>query len=112
MSEYLEASIVIPPHKGGFSLTHNEHLNSYETVAAAIELAPDYFRENAFVSAEDRQRCIDTNEMWVAHWYPATPVAFCYLCASSLEFLNMVLRVRLSAPRQTPGRLDNPPKPA
>jgi hypothetical protein len=84
-------SVFIPPHKASMTITHNEHLDVYETVAQRIEGA-DYFGDEDFVSPEDRQRCIDTNELWTCHWYPETPVGFHKLHASSLAALSAAMQ--------------------
>lgn len=70
-----------PPHKAGLSLEHNEHLNYYETPEQHIancELAED------FESPAEMQKAIDTNSIWVLHWYPETPVGFYRVAAPTL----------------------------
>lgn len=85
------AEVYIPAHKVTFHLTHNQHLSYYETVEQMIASGHPAIDDHYFVSPEDRQRCIDTNEMWEAQWYPETPVGFHKICASSLEVLNTAL---------------------
>jgi hypothetical protein len=75
--------IYLPPHNISLSLSHNEHKCYYET-------AEDYIGRDDrldFRSAEERQACIDTNEVWELQWYPDTPVGFCAIAAPTLEAL-------------------------
>ncbi len=83
--------LYIPRHKVSFHLTHNQHLGYYETVEQTLSDDGGYYDARSFVSPGDRQRCIDTNELWTAQWYPETPVGFNVLHASSLEVLNAAL---------------------
>lgn len=74
----------LPSHKAGLYLTHNQHKDYYETVELHLEEYPG-FDDNNFVSKEDRQKCIDTGELWELQWYPETPVGFYKVCGSTLE---------------------------
>lgn len=76
-----------PSHEAGLYLTHNEHKDCYNTVSDFINDAHPSYDEDDFVSPEDMQKCIDTNECWVLHWYPVTPVGFHRVCGSSLEIV-------------------------
>jgi hypothetical protein len=79
MNDQTNGSAVLsfPRHKAGLSLQHNDHLNVYETARQWIEdfedLHPGMLE---WSSADARQRCIDTNEIWHLHWYPSSPVGF------------------------------------
>lgn len=46
-----------------------------------------WFGAEDFTSPEARQKCIDTNSIWTAQWYPQTPVGFCTLHAPTFEEL-------------------------
>lgn len=76
---------LLPAHKAGLILSHNDHLTLYETVSEWIgqmgENGPDW------VSDEEKARGKETNEMWELHWYPNTPVGFNHVAASSLVAL-------------------------
>ena len=78
--------IVFPRHKASLHLTHNDHLSVYETAKDWIE---ERERSGAvdFVAEGERQRCIDTNEVWHLQWYPNTPVGFCDVAAATLGAL-------------------------
>lgn len=79
-----------PKHKCELSLTHNQPRSNYQTVAEAVaddERQSEESRYYNWVSAEQRQKSIDTNEIWVLHWYPETPVGFYVLCAADLDEL-------------------------
>jgi|ERR1700722_3031451 len=78
---------VFPAHQCGLSLEHNENRNYYETVsvwAAGLEKCKSGLK---WISPEQRQKAEQTNEVWVMHWYPDTPVGFYCLAACDLEEL-------------------------
>lgn len=74
----------LPNHKCGLYLTHNEHRDYYES--AEVYLDNNITRID-FESPEHRQRCIDTDNIWVLQWYPNTPVGFNCVGAPTLEEL-------------------------
>ncbi len=74
-----------------FSISWNEENSiNYQNVAQMLEDDDGYY-EQSFVSEEERQKCIDTNSIWTAHWYPETPIGFCKLHASTFEALKKAL---------------------
>jgi len=75
-----------PSHKAGMYLTHNQHKDYYETVAQHIEEYVN-IEKHDFVSEEDYQKCIDTNELWELQWYPETPIGFHKVNGSTLEIV-------------------------
>jgi len=84
----------LPVHAAGLYLTHNQHKDVYETVKSWVEDAHPAYASNSFVSAEDMQKCIDTDECWELQWYPHTPVGFYKVCGSTLELvLNKALEI-------------------
>lgn len=74
--------MIFPPHACGLYLTHNEHRTYYESVAEWIS-----YRDLDFVSDEQRAKAIATDELWVLHWYPRTPVCFVQIAAADLDVL-------------------------
>lgn len=76
-----------PEHKAELSLTHNEHKSVYMTVAQAIANDDHGYTDECWVSPEQRQKAIDTNDCWVLHWYPNSPVGFYILSAADLDVL-------------------------
>lgn len=74
----------LPSHKAGLYLTHNQHKDYYEKIEDHLQEYPGFDDDN-FVSAEDRQKCIDTDELWELQWYPETPVGFHKVCGSTLD---------------------------
>lgn len=74
-----------PPHKGSLHLAHNEPKSNYETVAQAIERGG--YWSDGWISEEQKQKAIDTNECWSLQWYPDTPVGFHLLHAADLDAL-------------------------
>lgn len=70
-----------PAHKASLHVVHNQHLAYYQTAADYIEDLPrDLFPDEA-----ERQRAIETGEIWVIQWYPDTPVGFCRVAAATFE---------------------------
>lgn len=69
-----------PPHQAEFSLTHNEHKNSYCSIKEAGLDESEYW-----VSEEERQKALATDSVWVIQWYPHTPVGFYRFQASTFE---------------------------
>lgn len=74
-----------PKHEASLHLMHNDHKSYYHTVAQAIE--SDDFGMDEWVSEEQKQKAIATNDCWILQWYPATPVGFCVLAAADLDVL-------------------------
>jgi hypothetical protein len=83
--------IEFPEHKASLYLSHNEHLGNYDTVKEQI-WDEDYYADDDWVTPEEKQKAIDTNELWTLHWYPDTPVGFCLYHASTLEALMSVFK--------------------
>lgn len=75
-----------PKHEASLHLTHNQHKAYYRTVAEAIDDG-DHGYVDDWVSEEQKQKAIETNECWTLQWYPATPVGFCMLAAADLDVL-------------------------
>lgn len=66
---------------------------NYQSVKDHIE-GLDYYDERDFVSPGEKQKCMETNSIWTAHWYPNTPVGFNSCHASTFEALyNHLLKV-------------------
>jgi hypothetical protein len=76
-----------PEHKASMHLMHNDHLANYSTVKQAIENEDHCYREECWISEEEKQKAIETNECWSLQWYPDTPVGFYIQSASNLEVL-------------------------
>jgi hypothetical protein len=74
-----------PDHKAALHLTHNDHLSYYQTVAQSIETGDHGYCD--WVSEEQKQKAIDTNDCWFIQWYPETPIGFCLLAAADLDVL-------------------------
>lgn len=75
--------IVWPKHACELSLTHNRNRSYYQTVEEMVR--DDNLGD--WVSDEQRQKAIDTNEIWELQWYPDTPIGFCCLWAADLDVL-------------------------
>lgn len=76
----------LPAHKVSLTLAHNEHRSLYQTVAEYTEDCRD-----AFVSDDEYEAAISSDELWELHWYPDTPVGFHRSMASSLTALMEAL---------------------
>lgn len=75
----------LPPHKAGLHLAHNNHLANGSTVAR--DVSEGFIRDADWVSPEEKQKAIDSNETWSIFWYPESPDVFRSLYASTLEAL-------------------------
>lgn len=71
-----------PEHKGGLSLTHNDHKNGYQTVSECIK---DYDLFDDFKDKESMERAIKEDSLWILQWYPETPIGFHRVAAPTLE---------------------------
>lgn len=76
-----------PSHEASLHLTHNEHKANYGTVEQAIRDEYHGYDDDCWVSPEQKQKAIDTNDCWTLQWYPHTPVGFCILSAADLDVL-------------------------
>lgn len=76
-----------PRHEASLHLTHNEHKSYYRTVAESIEDKDHGYTSECWVSDEQRERAIASNECWSLQWYPDTPVGFYVLSAADLDVL-------------------------
>ncbi len=76
-----------PDHAASLHLTHNQHKAYYLTVAQSIEGEDFGYTDDCWVSEEEKQKAIETNDCWTLQWYPNTPTGFNMLSASSLEAL-------------------------
>lgn len=85
LEEARARELPFPEHKCGLYLTHNEHLDLYQTVEQFTE------DSDGWVSTEEKKKAIATNELWQLQWYPDTPVGFYVLKASSLEAIHREL---------------------
>jgi hypothetical protein len=76
----------LPSHKAGLYLTHNQHKDYYETVEEHVNEYANISKDD-FVSEEDYQKCVETNELWELQWYPETPIGSHKVNGSSLEIV-------------------------
>lgn len=77
---------MFPEHKCGLFLTHNEHKNYYQPLAEFIEERwAD--GEQPWGSPEQKQKSLDTDELWVLQWYADTPIGSYEVWAATLEDL-------------------------
>ena len=76
-----------PKHDASLILTHNDHKSYYKTVAQAVEENDHGYRDDNWVSPEQKQKAIDTNKCWMLQWYPDTPRGFYILSAADLDVL-------------------------
>ena len=79
----------LPRHKCGLYITHNQNRDYYETAEEYIE-SRESLEDGptvVFGSAENRQRCIDTNELWEVCWFPDTPVGSYQVMGPTLKIV-------------------------
>lgn len=77
-----------PRHACSLSLTHNGPRDYYETVAQAVADGDQYYSDlEDWISEEQREKAIATNEIWTIQWYPSSPVGFYHFHAADLDAL-------------------------
>lgn len=76
-----------PPHAAALHLTHNDHKSYYQTVAESVGRQDHGYRDNDWVSDEQKAKAIQTNDCWTLQWYPNTPVGFNLMSAADLDVL-------------------------
>jgi hypothetical protein len=83
-----------PDHKCSLTLTHNAHRDYYESVeqweaklkeCGSMDGAGPV--EIGWVSVEQRDKAIATDNVWEIQWYPDTPIGFFRLLACDLDVL-------------------------
>jgi hypothetical protein len=74
----------LPKHSCGLHLSHNEHLDVYESVE-------NFYDHEDFISPEEWQKAVNQNSVWVLHWYPETPIGFYRVAAATLEAIKAKL---------------------
>lgn len=83
----LSTSLGDIPHAASLHLKHNQHKSYYQTVQESVDGEDFGYTDNCWVSPEQRQKAIDTNECWTLQWYPDTPVGFYVMSAADLDVL-------------------------
>jgi hypothetical protein len=86
----MSTTITLPlPTHMSFELSHNPHKPNYYSISEYLDI---YVGENATWADDDqRQKALDTDELWEARWFPATPIGVCMLVACDLSVLLSVL---------------------
>lgn len=80
-------TLQFPRHDASLSLTHNQHKDYYLTVAQSIAEREHGYTDDCWVSDEQKQKAVATNECWTLQWYPDTPVGFHLRSAADLDAL-------------------------
>lgn len=75
--------MTFPPHKAGLTLEHNGYKDYYDTIEYGVANEDEF---GSWIPGE-REKALETGEVWTLHWYPETPVGFHRLAAASLEKL-------------------------
>lgn len=81
--------LTIPQHVG-MHLEHNPHKLLYEKSEDYID---SHDMKDDFQSVSDYEASVATDQLWVIHWYPNTPVGFNRICAPSLRRLLELMTV-------------------
>ena len=74
------------------ALSHNEHALSYRTVSEAIANEDHGYCADSWVSPEQREKAIATNECWTLQLYPERATSFYILSAADLDALLEAVR--------------------
>lgn len=81
------SSLKWPKHEASLCLTHNDHKSYYRTVAESIADKDHGYSDDCWISNEQKQKAIATNDCWTLQWYPDSPIGFCILSAADLDLL-------------------------
>jgi len=73
-----------PKYDMSMQLTHNRHKNYYQTAEQAI--ASGDYDEGSWVSPEQKQKAIDTDQIWRLQWWQTAVTSF-VLHAADLDVL-------------------------
>jgi hypothetical protein len=79
--------LLFPQHKCSLTLAHNNHKDYYTTVEQAIESEDHGYRNDDWISKEQKQKAIETNDCWTIQWYPETPIGFVLMSGADLDVL-------------------------
>lgn len=74
--------IKLPNHKAALYISHNSHINSYQTINEYID-----FVDPNWQNEEHKQRSINTNEIWEMRIYENSPVGSIHIAAPTLDEL-------------------------
>lgn len=77
---------LLPPHAASLTITHNEHRDSYMTVAEFLEDSDAHAD-----SIVDQDILVVGDELWKIQVYPNTPVGFYVVYGPTLE--SIILKV-------------------
>lgn len=78
---------ILPEYNVSMTLHHNQHLGVYETVRQSVDNEVCGYEADSWISLEEMQKAIDTNECWYIQWYPDTATGFYTASASTLSAL-------------------------
>ena len=73
---------------GNWSIKFNEHKDDYHDINKLLSNMDDVYE---FESDEAKKKVIDSDSLYVLHWYNLTPVGSYTVCASSLEEIEPIL---------------------
>lgn len=68
---------------------NHEHACNYSTAQRFSDEYGEYSGDDedriSWVSPEEREKALRENSVWTIQWYPATPIGFCCVGASTFE---------------------------
>lgn len=81
------------PRHMSLTIEHNPHRTMYESMDRFLQVyTPD------FADDVDRQKCIESNEIWLMTWRPDTPVGLCSVAASTFDGLMAMVEEDAESP--------------
>lgn len=87
-----EPEIILPRHKCGLYLTHNQHKDYYQSASDYIAERETLGGEPAWADDEAKARALATDEIWELQWYPRTPISSYSIAAPTLNELLALAR--------------------
>lgn len=79
-----------PEHRGGLSLSHNDHLSIYQTAEQYIaggSIPGSGIEDDEWTAPGEKEKALATGNIWSLQWYPDTPIGFHVVYAASFEAL-------------------------
>lgn len=91
-----ELQALLPAHKCGLYITHNEHRDYYEKLTDYLG-DRDFNDPQYWKDSEAYVRAVATDECWQLQWYPDTPVGFHLVFAPTLSELLELVKIKSGA---------------
>ncbi|WP_462118122.1 hypothetical protein [Methylorubrum extorquens] len=76
-----------PHHESSLKLIHNDHRSCHITVAQAAERGHPVYKDEQWVSPEQKTKAVATDECWTLQWYADAVASYHTPSAADLDAL-------------------------